>query len=199
MYPYRSPVSQTCFLQEAKGPAIFLIKMSILAVCLETSPVCSLCVHTKRDMATGSHTKWTYRRVSGTFFWFVAPHFRRAQASAFTRICGATNSLEVKYFNFDTNFAWWQPISVQQRGHWVTCVCAGALRAFMNARSCLPPSWARPGTATGFHMLLILGHVGRLHFIIPAMRACNRPMSGYSRLTWTLPPTYKHVQALTTC
>ena len=35
----------------------------------------------------------------------VAPHFRRAQASAFTRICGATNSLELKYFNFDTNFA----------------------------------------------------------------------------------------------
>ena len=39
MYPYRYSVSQTCFLQEAKGPAIFLIKMSILAVCLETSSV----------------------------------------------------------------------------------------------------------------------------------------------------------------
>ena len=34
-----SNVSQTCFLQEAKGPAIFWIKMSILAVYLETSPV----------------------------------------------------------------------------------------------------------------------------------------------------------------
>ena len=28
-----------------------------------------------------------------------------AQASAFTRICAATNSLELKYFNFDANFA----------------------------------------------------------------------------------------------
>ena len=31
--------------------------------------------------------------------------------------------------------------------------CAGALRmlTFMNARSCLPPWWAQPGTATGCH------------------------------------------------
>ena len=27
-----------------------------------------LCVHTKRGGATGSHRKWTYRRVSGEFF-----------------------------------------------------------------------------------------------------------------------------------
>jgi hypothetical protein len=36
---------------------------------------------------------------------FVAPHFRRAQASAFMRICAATNLLELKYFNFQANFA----------------------------------------------------------------------------------------------
>ena len=57
------------------------------------------------------------REETGDKFWFVAPHFRRAQASAFTRICGATNSLKLKYLNFDANF-----ISVQHRGHWVTCV-----------------------------------------------------------------------------
>jgi hypothetical protein len=28
-----------------------------------------------------------------------------AEASAFTRICASTNSLELKYFNFDANFA----------------------------------------------------------------------------------------------
>ena len=62
------------------------------------------------------------REKTGDKFWFVAPHFCRAQASAFTRICCAKNSLEFKYLKFDVNFAWWQPISVQQCGHWVTCV-----------------------------------------------------------------------------
>ena len=33
----------------------------------------SSCVQTKRNGATRSHTKWTYRCVSGEFFWYVAP------------------------------------------------------------------------------------------------------------------------------
>ena len=45
------------------------------------------------------------REKTGDNFLFVAPHFSRGQASAFTRICATTNLLELKYFNFDANFA----------------------------------------------------------------------------------------------
>ena len=60
------------------------------------------CVHTKCDGAIGSHTKWTYRRVSGEFLsrHTFAVH-RRARSRGFIEI--------FQYFNFDTNFAWWQP------------------------------------------------------------------------------------------
>ena len=39
------------------------------------------------------------REKTADKFRFVAPHFCRAQASAFKRICAATNSLELKYLN----------------------------------------------------------------------------------------------------
>ena len=60
------------------------------------------CVHTKCDGAIGSHTKWTYSCVSGEFLsrHTFAVH-RRARSRGFIEI--------FQYFNFDTNFAWWQP------------------------------------------------------------------------------------------
>ena len=93
--------------------------------------------------AARSHSKWMQRRVAALLpqhllprkpaakfdllrvkIGFAARHARarcRARAAgAFTYFAARQMLLELKYFNFSAANAWWQPISVQQRCHWVT-------------------------------------------------------------------------------
>jgi hypothetical protein len=107
---------------------------------------------------------------------FVAPHFRRARSRGFVprliRLSWNISTL-TRISRDDSQSAF---NSVATEWHECTFVFATLVSSARN----------RYWFSYANFFLFFLGHVGRLHFIIPAMRACNRPMSGYSRLTWTL-------------